>query len=64
MRCNHSGAHSGATRYVRQTGQIRLVVVCDRCGAECAELGSLDYRPDPALPGPRAAGPASATSLK
>jgi hypothetical protein len=47
MACDHSGMHSGATRYSRHTGQLRLVVVCDQCGAECRSLGNLDYRPEP-----------------
>jgi hypothetical protein len=45
--CDHSGTHSGLTRYSPQTGQLRLVVVCDRCGWECDELGRVDYRPRP-----------------
>ena len=45
MDCNHSGTHSGASRYLRESGQLRLVLVCDRCGAECDELTRLDYRP-------------------
>lgn len=59
MRCDHSGAHSGATRYVRQAGQLRLVLVCDVCGAEQIQLGSLDYHPDPSLPPVPAGAPAS-----
>ena len=30
--CDHSGTHSGATRYVRESAQLRLVVVCDSAG--------------------------------
>jgi hypothetical protein len=30
---------------MRKDAQLRLVVVCDRCGAECADLGRLDYQP-------------------
>jgi hypothetical protein len=45
MVCEHSGTHSGAIRYIRKDAQLRLVVVCDHCGAECAELGRLDYQP-------------------
>jgi hypothetical protein len=26
---------------------LRLVLLCDRCGAERQELGRVDYRPDP-----------------
>jgi HD-GYP domain-containing protein (c-di-GMP phosphodiesterase class II) len=46
MACDHSGAQSGEARYLRTTGQLRLVVVCDACGAECAELERIGYRPD------------------
>ena len=49
MVCDHSGPHSGATRYVRETAQLRLVVVCDTCGSECSELNRVDYLPQPAL---------------
>jgi HD-GYP domain-containing protein (c-di-GMP phosphodiesterase class II) len=45
MICDHSSPHSGAAGYLHDTGQLRLVLVCDRCGAERAELGSIDYRP-------------------
>ncbi len=45
MDCDHSGTHSGASRYLHESGQLRLVLVCDRCGAECNELTRLDYRP-------------------
>ena len=45
MACDHSGPHSGACRYLRGRGQLRLVLVCDRCGAERSELATLDYRP-------------------
>lgn len=47
MSCDHSGNHSGATRYSRQTAQLRLVLVCDQCGAERTVLGELDYSPHP-----------------
>jgi hypothetical protein len=47
MACDHSGMHSGATRYSRQSGQLRLILVCDQCGAERGDLGHLDYRPHP-----------------
>lgn len=49
--CDHSGPHSGATRYLREQGQLRLVVVCDDCGSECDELTRVDYLPHPALAG-------------
>ena len=49
MVCDHSGPHSGATRYSRETAQLRLVVVCDMCGSECSELKRVDYLPQPEL---------------
>ena len=45
MVCEHSGTRSGAIRYLRNDAQLRLLLVCDHCGAECAELGRLDYQP-------------------
>lgn len=45
MDCDHSGTYSGASRYIRETGQLRFVLVCDRCGAERSELTRLSYRP-------------------
>ena len=45
--CDHSGSHSGGARYLRQTAQLVLVLVCDDCGAERAELGSIEYTPNP-----------------
>ncbi|MBV9193253.1 MAG: hypothetical protein JO168_03845 [Solirubrobacterales bacterium] len=52
--CDHSGTHSGATRYLREAGQLRLVVVCDDCGGECGEITRVDYLPHPALTAPSA----------
>jgi HD-GYP domain-containing protein (c-di-GMP phosphodiesterase class II) len=46
MACDHSAPHSGALRYLRDTAQVRLAVLCDHCGAERAQLGSIDYRPN------------------
>jgi hypothetical protein len=46
MACDHSAPHSGALRYETDLAQLRLVIVCDECGAERAELGHLDYRPE------------------
>jgi response regulator RpfG family c-di-GMP phosphodiesterase len=43
--CNHSGPHSGAARYERNAARLRLVLVCDRCGAEQNEFGNVGYRP-------------------
>ena len=45
MDCEHSGTYSGASRYIRETGQLRFVLVCDQCGAERSELTRLSYRP-------------------
>jgi HD-GYP domain-containing protein (c-di-GMP phosphodiesterase class II) len=43
--CDHSGTHSGATRYVRETTELRLVMICDRCGHECGEVQRVEYAP-------------------
>ena len=45
MTCDHSASHSGGARYVRDARQLRLVLVCDRCGAERSELERIDYSP-------------------
>jgi HD-GYP domain-containing protein (c-di-GMP phosphodiesterase class II) len=45
--CDHSGSHSGGARYLRQSGQLVLVLVCDDCGAERTELGTIEYAPNP-----------------
>jgi hypothetical protein len=61
MECDHTGTHSGASRYLRDSGELRLVLLCDRCGAERQELGRIEYRPDVILfpgIGPAADGPA------
>jgi len=49
MECDHTGTSSGASRYLRDTGELRLVLLCDRCGAERQELGRIDYRPNVVL---------------
>jgi HD-GYP domain-containing protein (c-di-GMP phosphodiesterase class II) len=46
MACDHSALHSGGARYLRDAGQLRLVIVCDECGAEQAELERVDYAPN------------------
>ena len=46
MKCDHSGTYSGASRYSREAGELRLVLLCDQCGAERQELGRLEYRPE------------------
>ncbi len=45
MGCDHSELHSGGARYLRETNELRLVVVCDGCGEELAELQRIDYCP-------------------
>lgn len=47
MACDHSAWYSGAARYLREAAQLRLVLVCDICGAERAQLGRIDYRLQP-----------------
>ena len=59
MMCDHSGTYSGASRYVREDGELRLVLLCDRCGAERQELGRVKYRPEVRLPGLERGGLAS-----
>jgi hypothetical protein len=49
MACDHSGTYSGASRYLREAGELRLVLLCDRCGAERRELGRIEYRPEVVL---------------
>jgi HD-GYP domain-containing protein (c-di-GMP phosphodiesterase class II) len=45
MTCDHSGPLSGASRYLHGPGELRLMLVCDGCGAERGEVGTLSYRP-------------------
>jgi HD-GYP domain-containing protein (c-di-GMP phosphodiesterase class II) len=47
MACDHSALHSGGARYLRGAGQLQLVLLCDDCGAERAQLQRIDYRPNP-----------------
>jgi len=47
MLCDHSASYSGGARYLREARQLLLVLVCDACGAERAELGKVDYAPNP-----------------
>jgi hypothetical protein len=56
MMCDHSGTYSGASRYLRDSGELRLVLLCDRCGTERQELGRVEYRPDPEMERARLAG--------
>jgi hypothetical protein len=50
MMCDHSGTYSGASRYLRDAGELRLVLLCDQCGAEREEVGRVKYRPEVRLP--------------
>jgi hypothetical protein len=54
--CEHSGTYSGASKYLRDVGQLRLVLLCDQCGAERGEIGRVAYRPDVRIPSHNAAG--------
>jgi HD-GYP domain-containing protein (c-di-GMP phosphodiesterase class II) len=45
LACDHSGTHSGATRYDRESTELRLVLICDECGDECVELRRVEYAP-------------------
>ena len=45
MACDHSALHSGEAHYLREAGQLVLVVVCDSCGAVQAEVDRIDYAP-------------------
>jgi HD-GYP domain-containing protein (c-di-GMP phosphodiesterase class II) len=45
MDCDHSALHSGRTRYARESQELVMVVVCDECGDEVAELERIDYCP-------------------
>jgi HD-GYP domain-containing protein (c-di-GMP phosphodiesterase class II) len=47
MVCDHMALHSGGTRYMRVSGQLQLLVVCDACGTALVELGRIEYRPQP-----------------
>jgi hypothetical protein len=56
MMCEHSGTYSGASKYLRDAGELRLVLLCDQCGAERQEVGRVKYRPEVRLPGLESAG--------
>jgi len=65
MDCDHTGTSSGASRYLRDSGELRLVLLCDRCGAERQELGRIEYRPDVILfPGVKPAASGSELSAE
>jgi HD-GYP domain-containing protein (c-di-GMP phosphodiesterase class II) len=46
MDCDHSGSHSGGARYLPSERKLRLVLLCDSCGAERAELERIAYAPN------------------
>jgi hypothetical protein len=43
--CTHEGFHSGQGRYIRETGSLHYVMVCDACRSEIREVEVLEYRP-------------------
>jgi HD-GYP domain-containing protein (c-di-GMP phosphodiesterase class II) len=43
--CDHSAPHSGVSRYLPGAAKLHLALVCDRCGAELGEFGTIDYAP-------------------
>jgi HD-GYP domain-containing protein (c-di-GMP phosphodiesterase class II) len=45
--CDHTAPQSGGARYLRGTGQLELVLVCDACGAVSRRLGRVDYQLEP-----------------
>ncbi len=45
MACDHVGGQSAVARYLRHAHKLRLVMVCDVCGAEQGELEEIDYEP-------------------
>jgi HD-GYP domain-containing protein (c-di-GMP phosphodiesterase class II) len=47
MACDHSALRSGGARYLRDSGELQLTIVCDSCGVECERLERVEYRPRP-----------------
>jgi HD-GYP domain-containing protein (c-di-GMP phosphodiesterase class II) len=45
--CDHTAPHSGGSRYLRTTGELELMLVCDACGTVSRRLGRIDYRLEP-----------------
>jgi HD-GYP domain-containing protein (c-di-GMP phosphodiesterase class II) len=45
--CDHTAPQSGGARYLRATGQLELVLVCDACGEVSRRLGRVDYHLEP-----------------
>ena len=63
--CDHSGAYNGEARYLRDAGELRLVLICEGCGAEREELGRIPYRPDArSVDAPAGLGPAGLTAAE
>jgi hypothetical protein len=59
--CDHSGTYSGASHYLRDVGELKLVLLCDQCGAECGEVGRVAYQLDVRIPDRQPAGIPAAT---
>ncbi len=47
MACDHAASQTGGARLLRDVRQLQLVLLCDSCGAELAQLARIDYAPDP-----------------
>jgi HD-GYP domain-containing protein (c-di-GMP phosphodiesterase class II) len=45
--CDHTAPHSGGARYLRGSGRLELLLVCDACGQVSRRLGQIDYRLEP-----------------
>ena len=41
------GSHTAGHVLLRQARQLHLVLICDGCGSERAQLGRIDYAPSP-----------------
>jgi len=49
MACDHSAFHSGRMRYLPESRELQMVIVCDRCEAERTRMGRIGYSPQPRL---------------
>jgi HD-GYP domain-containing protein (c-di-GMP phosphodiesterase class II) len=47
MACEHSTSHSGEARLLREARQLQMALVCDECGVERVQLGTIAYSPKP-----------------
>jgi hypothetical protein len=45
--CEHAGFHSGLGLYLKDSQQIRYVLVCDECGTEVKQVSVEAYVPNP-----------------